>query len=84
MAGDAHSLIACPSCGEMISKTAKACPKCGNARSLKDRMSKSQMVCFMAFFIGVVLVVHPDGSDGGGLAIAVPAIAYYLWSFRRK
>lgn len=84
MADDAHSLIACPSCGEMISKIAKACPKCGNTRSLKDRMSKSQIVCFMAFFIGVVLVVHPDGSDGGGLAIAVPAIAYYLWSFRRK
>ena len=84
MAGNAHSLIACPSCGEMISKTAKACPKCGNARSLKDRMSKSQLVSFMAIFIGVALLVHPNGSDGVGLAIAVSAMAYFYWSFRRK
>ena len=83
MANNKNALVSCPSCNEMISGTAKACPKCGNARSLKDRLTGKQIVSLLAVAVGIVLMLHPAGSTGAGVVITALAVGYYLWSFKR-
>jgi uncharacterized protein (DUF983 family) len=48
-----NHLIPCPACGEDISGTAEKCPKCGNARSIWERLSPYQRKCWAAILGGL-------------------------------
>lgn len=48
-----NHLIPCPACGEDISGTASNCPKCGNARSVWERISPYQRKCWAAILGGL-------------------------------
>ena len=58
MSGD--SLVICTTCNEQIARSAASCPKCGSARSLRDRLTASQLrMVYYLLAIIFSMAIHP-------------------------
>lgn len=54
------SLVICTTCNEKIARSAASCPKCGSARSLRDRLTASQLrVVYYLLAIILSIAIHP-------------------------
>lgn len=54
------SLVNCATCNEQIARSAASCPKCGSARSFKERLTASQLRV-VYYFIAIIfsMAIHP-------------------------
>jgi predicted RNA-binding Zn-ribbon protein involved in translation (DUF1610 family) len=81
MSDNKNQLQSCKACGDMISGTAKICPKCGNARSLAERLTKKQTIAFVISPLALLA-----SAKYGPLLFLIGAVSliYLLWSMNKK
>jgi hypothetical protein len=54
------SLVICTTCNEQIARSAASCPKCGSARSFRERLTASQLrVVYYLIAIIFSMAIHP-------------------------
>lgn len=54
------SLVICTTCNEQIARSAASCPKCGSARSLRERLTSSQLhIAYYLVAIIFSMAIHP-------------------------
>ena len=54
------NLVICTSCNEQIARSAESCPKCGSARSFRERLTASQLhIVYYLIAIIISMAIHP-------------------------
>jgi len=73
------ALIKCKECGNEVSTTAKACPKCGALQSAgtSKRILPAMLLCFFFGWAGIHRFLH--GKVGTGILMLFTGGGFLIW-----